>query len=583
MPVSRGCSAALCLAVCCCLTTPLWAQEPREVPTQVSRVALFKNGFGFFLRHGVLPDQPGPVQVSPLPAAAHGTLWLSWNPAVSLTDLAAVSSTLTDSRDALNLPELLRANVGKRVRLEFGGSPPETLEGVIKAYHRAQAPPPPSPYLSSALYTPLPREGVVEAYYRAQAPPPANPYLSSALYTPLPREGEVLLLQTSRELVAFYPTSVSRLRFLEDPILQVPSERQALALRGRLVQTTPGQQLTVSYLCKGITWAPSYVVDISAPDQALFTAKAEIINEIEDLDDVAVDLVTGFPTLQFADVITPLAKKQDLAGFLRALATGSDESRARREYSGAASQMAGGYGGGMGMPGSPAEPPSTPTYGAAQAGVTSEDLFLYPLAAVTLKKDAVGYYPLFSGQVAYQHLYLWDIPDYVTERGEYSAPQDAQPEIVWHSLRLVNGFAAPWTTAPAMIVQRGQLLGQSMLKYTPAGGEGLLRITQALGVKAEENELETAREVDAVHMHDSTYDRVTVTGTLKLHNYKAEAITVRLTKLLTGQVQSTSLEAQTEKLARGLVRNNPRSKLTWEIALDPDQEREITYVYQIII
>ena len=71
MPVSRGCSAALCLAVFCCLTTPLWAQEPREVPTQVERVALFKNGLGFFLRHGVLPDQPGPVQFSPLPAAAH--------------------------------------------------------------------------------------------------------------------------------------------------------------------------------------------------------------------------------------------------------------------------------------------------------------------------------------------------------------------------------------------------------------------------------------------------------------------------------------------------------------------------------
>jgi hypothetical protein len=47
--------------------------KPTEVQTRLKRVALFKNGFGFFVREGTLPEASeiallGPF-ASPLPAA----------------------------------------------------------------------------------------------------------------------------------------------------------------------------------------------------------------------------------------------------------------------------------------------------------------------------------------------------------------------------------------------------------------------------------------------------------------------------------------------------------------------------------
>jgi len=540
----------LCLAVTSLVVSallfPTAASAAQAVDTQIMRVALFKNGLGFFIRQGELPAQPGVVRIGPLPAATHGTLWLSYAAGVKFSNLAAQEEAVVEWRDALTLPELLQANLDKRVRLEFASEFRSSLEGVLKSYPRESEPPEVSPYM---------------AVGRSQVRRP---------------QAELLLIETDRGIVAIKPSTVDRIVFLEEPVDQFPEEIKHLALEGELTQTTAEQTIAVSYLAKGITWAPSYVVDISQPEEALLSAKAVILNEIEDLEEVQVDLVTGFPYLEFGDIITPLAKKEDLSAFLNALSRGASEGRQRREYAAVTQQV-------MWNVAEFAGAPPTPDYGTAAAGIVAEDLFLYPLEDVTLKKDEVGYYPLFTERIAYEHVYEWDIPDYVNESGYYERPREEQRQIVWHSLRLKNSTRVPWTTAPAETVQEGHILGQAMMHYTPAGGDTMLKITQALGIQAEETELETDREVGALTVHGYSYDRVTVEGTLRLRNFKDEAVTVKITKLVTGEVAASSPEAEVEKLAKGLRQVNPRSRLTWEISLDPGQEREVTYVYKVFI
>lgn len=529
------------------------AQTPRPVHTQVSRVALFKNGLGFFLRHGELPAEPGRVRIGPLPAAAHGTFWLSFDPSVKFSNLAAIEEKVPEQRDAVTIPELLRANVGKRVRLEFAGQPPSFLEGVIRHYSQPEF-------------------------------PQANPYMAGGPSTspqggPSRPSGEVVVVATDDGIAAVNSSIINRVVFLEEPTLRVAADTVSIALEGELTATAAEQPVAVSYLSKGITWVPSYVVDISQPNEALLSAKAEIINEIEDLDNVHVDLVTGFPYLQFGDIITPLAKKEDLSQFLTALGRGYSEGRRPPEYAGVAMQQRSD----LGARG-PSGPPPTPIYGSAAAGVSAEDLFLYPLDGVTLKRNSVGYYPLFTERVAYEHIYEWDIPDYVSQEDRYQErPAEEKREIVWHSLRLKNSTRVPWTTAPAETMQNGQILGQATLNYTPVGGETVLKITQALGIQAEETELETEREIEVVRRYGSSYDRVTIEGELRLKNFVAEKVTVRITKTLTGEVQTSAPEARVEKLAKGLRQENPRSRLTWQIVLESGEEKEISYVYTVLI
>lgn len=521
---------------------------PAPVDTQVSRVALFKNGLAFVIRHGELPAKAGEVRIGPLPAASHGTLWLSYDPATVLANLSSGEQNVVDMRDAISIPELLRANVGKKVKLIL--SPTDSLEGVIKAYQRAPKPEPPSPYLDSRMILP-------------------------------PPNAEVVIFQTDAGVIALNPSAVSRIAFLETPNLQIAQEGTLITLDGTLVKPAGNRSLTVSYLTKGLTWAPSYVIDISTPKTGMLTAKAEIINEVEDLKGVAVDLVTGYPFLQYADILSPLSRKENLTAFLNAMSSGASQDRQRREYS-AMTQMAL-----YNAPMATAAPSGPmPSYGSAQTGVSAEDLFLYPIEKVVLPKDHTGYYPLFSEKIAYEHVYEWDIPDYVNEdeSGYRQQQQEAQtPQVVWHSLRLRNTTKLPWTTAPAETMLNGQILGQAIMPYTAPGGETLVKITQAPSIDADQAELEVNREVNALQRYGWSYDRITVEGKLALHNYKAEAVTVKVTKTVTGEIATTTPTAKVDKLAKGLRAENPRSRLTWEIPLAPGAGVEIVYTYKVLI
>jgi hypothetical protein len=200
-----------------------------------------------------------------------------------------------------------------------------------------------------------------------------------------------------------------------------------------------------------------------------------------------------------------------------------------------------------------------------------------------LARGAVGYYPLFSEKIDYEHIYEWDVPDYMSDDSHYQRSDQPNPQIVWHSLRLTNSMKMPWTTAPAMTMQGGRLLGQAMLKYTPAGGQTMLKITQALGIKAEELELEVARTPVSERIRGTYYDLVTVSGTLQMRSHLDKQVTVKLTKTVSGEALEQSPEAEVKKLAAGLRRMNPRSRLTWEIEVKPGEDVEITYQYRVYV
>ena len=153
--------------------------------------------------------------------------------------------------------------------------------------------------------------------------------------------------------------------------------------------------------------------------------------------------------------------------------------------------------------------------------------------------------------------------------------------MVWHSIELTNTTEQPWTTAPAMTVKGGRVLGQDTMHFVPPGGSTLLRITQAISVDAQHNELEVERERGAAKFHGSTYDKVTIEGKLKITNHKAEPVTVRITKMITGEVVTAEADPEVVKLASGLRGVNPRSRLTWEVEVQPgaDDGAEVTYRY----
>jgi hypothetical protein len=523
-------------------------------PLNVQQVALFKNGLGFFIGQFACPADKASFQVALPVAPSHGTFWVSYPPDLALTSVVARQVESGQTLEAVTVAEMLRANPGKKVRLVIGD---KEVAGTIK-------------YVAETRNMPRP-----DPYQPGQRTAPAD-------YQPWqPQQASLLILDTENGELSLDPRAVTQAIFVDGGAERrfVARDKSAV-LSVQLKNPAPGQKLTVTFLAKGITWAPSYLVDITDSAKARLSAKALILNDACELKDATAQLVTGFPHLLFADIASPMALKEDLAQFLQALSQGQSERGRPGIMSNVMTQRA------QFAP-MPSEA-AMPAYSAAEAGQVAEDLFLYPAGQVNLAKNEVAYIPLFTEAVPYKHIYQWDIPDYVSQEDSYqyrSQPPGSTPELqeVWHSIRLTNSTKVPWTTAPGETVKNGTILGQDTLNYTPAGAQATLRITQAVGIKAEQREFETDRKRDAMQLYGEHFDRVTVRGELSVTSFQDKAVTMEITKTLSGDLKTAHPEAQIEKLATGLRRMNGLLKLTWTLDLPPAQKKDLTYTYEVYV
>ncbi len=528
-------------------------RPPSPEALDVQHVALFKNGLGFLVGQVECPADETSFEVALPTAPSHGTFWVSYARSLPLTSIVARQIDAGRTAEAVTILEILKANVGRTVRLAIGD---REITGVITHVAQGRRAPTPNPY--------QPGGRDVETSY-------VPPWQGVSLIT-LETEGGELSVNANAVTQVTFPDGKADRQFTEPG--------QSVALHVCLKSPAPGQKLTLSYLGKGLTWAPSYLVDISEGQTAHLSAKALIVNDACELKDVDMQLVTGFPHLQFADIASPIALKENLAQFLQALVRGQSE-RGRADITSNVMTQSVRYGGMR-------ERGPMPAYGAADAGTIAEDLFLYPVGLIHLGTNEVAYVPLFTETVPYKHIYQWDIPDFVDEEGQYrygrEQPDDADDrQVVWHSIRLTNTTKIPWTTAPGETVKDGVILGQDTLGYTPPKGQNTLRITQAVSVKAEQREFETDRKRDAAQLYGYHYDLVTVQGELSVSNFQDKAITLEITKMLSGEVQSMDPEAEIEKLATGLRRMNGLSTLTWTLELNAGEKKDVTYVYRVYV
>jgi hypothetical protein len=543
--------APIVLAVLACQGRADTTQVPPE-PLAIQQVSLFKNGLAFFTGQIACPAGAASFQVALPVAPCHGTFWISYPADLALAGAVAKQTDSTQLMDAVTIPEILQANPDRKVRLTVGD---RDVVGVIRYMARNRDAAERDPYMSSS---PLPY-----------------------LYRPLeqPQQSGLLIVETDAGELSIDPRGITQVIFLDGKAeRRLPRGGRSPMLHVQLKKPAPGVRMTVSFLAKGAAWAPSYRVDITDASTARISAKALVVNDACELKAVEMKLVTGFPHLQFADATSPLALQQNLAQFLHALSARRADPRGIDVTSNIMTQSVA-YNG-------PQDQSAMPAYGASEIGQVAEDLFLYPAGHLDLGTREVAYIPLFTESVPCKHIYQWDIPDYVNQQGvyEYSQRQAGpEEEEVWHSIRLTNTTGVPWTTAPGETVQNGVLLGQDTLRYTPRGAQNTLRITRAISVKAEQNEVETKRQRQAVMMYGSYFDLITVQGELSIVNFQDKPIDLEITKTLSGEKKTADPEAKIESLAVGLRRINGMLKLTWNLQLGPGEKKTVGYTYDVYV
>ncbi len=497
-------------------------QGPTLVEDHLTLASMFKNGYAVIVRE-IDVNASGKYLLQQIPQASLGTLWFSTSPNTKLTSVTNTLTESTSSTPAQSIADLLVLNIGKEVSLMLTDKS-DWVKGTLEVV-----------------------------------------------------TGNIVILKSGGQSMVVERASIRRVLSDQSLTSNQTSKTQQRGLRFEVESGGAGKIYMIS-LEKGMAWAPSYAVTLKSDSKLEIVAKATAINDLEDINGVETRFITGFPNMPFASVPDPLTMQGDLNQFINIISgVGAPDyrdaarGRAGEMMKNQAPAMSGDFGGSMQQ--------------SDLAGLQAEDLFFYRQPKVTLKKGERGYFVLFSTEAAYKELYTWDVNDYVSD-GVYrpiSSPDQIQD--VWHILQFNNTAKQPFSTGAATIFKDQQMIGQDMMRYAAVGGKAELRITKAMDVSADELEEEVSRERGALKdkYNNATHDLVTLKGTLTMTNHKPEAVDVRVRKVLTGEVDSTSPVGKVVKIAHGLRDVNSRAAVEWNESIGAGKSLTLTYTYKVYI
>lgn len=486
---------------------------------KIVAASLFKNGYAMVIRE--LEATGDKTTMVKIPVHSLGTLWFGTTDGLRLKSVLKTSREVSSASTASNLADFLRLNKGKRVSIEIlSYQVPTTVTGTV-----------------------------------------------------LDVMGEVLYLQSDNRRIAGYQISRLGAVTVESADGQTSSsEKRSEAI---LSFATEGKgKILIMGLEHGMTWSPGYAVELLDDKRLRFFAKSTVLNDLGDLENVNLKFVTGFPNVPWASVKEPLTSGDSLASFLSMIGSIGMPTTgfAGRRDAGVMNQMAN-----MPMPaemditGAPAE--------------TAEDLFFYSQPGVSMKTGDRAFFLLFQATAEYSHLYTLDIPNTINEVEQYDpSSRPAVPYDVWNTIRFKNTSGQPLTTAPASVFKNNEIMGQDTVAYTSKDAEVKVRMSKALDVSNDSSEEETARERGALKTTSyGVFDLVTISGTIAIQNRKGEAVPIRVTKSLVGEVSTASHSAKLTKTAKGLREVNPRTLIEWNTTIAPGASLKLSYTYKIYV
>lgn len=577
----------------CALQLPAATAEQNVPVTSVARlpvkeVTVFKDGHAFVAHEGKLPvNAAGEVVMDYLPTPVIGTFWAY--PAdrnAKLVSVTASQRRMSIERTALTLRELLEANVGAEASLtETNGLKyPVTILG-------------------------FPTRSAEELM--ATSPPNAGERL--------PQKGSLVLLKTAEGTKALPVDRIQDVTFKGAPAAKSAQEefRNFLTLRMDWGNRKPAKDAEVGvglvYLQKGIRWIPSYRVDLDGKGKAHIRLQATLLNELTDLDDVTVQLVIGVPTFYFKETLDPMAL-QESAAQLSAFFQG-EPGRAGRSsvlaanFSNAIMTQAarmGDYRAESGPAGGSG--PDLPE------GTKNEDLFVFTLKNISLKKGARMVVPVAEYEVTYEDVFVLDLPfapppemarNMNTQQHAELAKLFNAPKVM-HKARLNNKSAQPFTTAPALVLREGRVISQGLMTYTAIGASTDLALTTAVDIQVKKTDSETKRTPNAFQHNGDQYMRVDLKGTIRLTNRRGQPLAVEVTRHVLGHVDAAERDGKVEMsnafesrdhLPVGDYESGPYywwnwiswpwwwhqvngvGRVTWELKLDQGQQTELGYTW----
>ena len=521
------------------------------IGSRITSIGLFKNGLAVVRRQVLLPGN-GTYEITGLPEPVHGTFWIESDARIETRVTSReVEMPLSDASGA----DLQGDLAGKNVTINLRQGDISTLRGRVVRSKPARG---------------------SEAWSRAFEPPVYNHWTwsgGSQPRNPATPYRRFLILETEQGQTYVDTSLIASLR-VDGSTSTVRRRRPVVLLTAHGVKRKP-TTVTVSYLTKGLAWAPSYRVDISDKKSLKLEQKAVIKNELEDLDDVEIQLISGFPSVEFSHVLSPLSPRTDWANFFRQL-----NQRPGQSGQSVVTQNVATYGG------------ASPT-GAGDSSIVpggeGVDLHYHSIGKRSLLEGDSLIILVSAGRSEYERVVEWIVPDTRDANGRYIDDWRRQqnPEqfedVAWDAVCFRNPLDFPMTTGPAMIVTNSHFNGQCTSPWVNRGEETTLRITKALSVRTNSTEQEEPGEREIVEIGGRRYRNPIVKGDLLACNHRKEKITLIIRRRFSGKLIAADGSPENVLREEGVYSVNPRHELTWTITLKPGEERTLEYRYSVLV
>jgi hypothetical protein len=501
--------------------------EEKTAQSKIVSVGLFKNGL-VVVKREVSVAGPGTYKLDKVPDAVHGTFWVESNAEIEAAMQLREIDVPAHKAGPLSLQDEL---AGRKVTLHLKGGKVAPVNGTVIRFERRDD-----------EDAPAPRRFLVLKTARGRT------YVDT---------GEVASVEVEGD---------------NDTVKQ----RKAVLLL-TVAKSDKRPKVHLSYLTTGLSWAPSYRIDITDPKSLAIEQGTVVRNEMADLKEAEVFLISGYPGVAFGHVLSPLSSKTNWANFFRQLSRRDgafDPTLTNWTANTVVVQQA---------------VRSTALPGLDLSAIpTGEgvDLHYQGIGKRALKKGNALALSLAKAKANYERIVEWTIPDNRDEYGRYVARGRNEDDNPWDALRFKNPFPFPMTTAPAMVVAGGKFNGQSTSYFVNPGEENVVRVTRALSIRTravetEEQNRKGNREI--VYVGGREYRKGQVAGEVTVSNHRKETVKLVIRRRFSGELISADGNPRTVLREEGVWSVNRRNDLIWTVTLAPGEEKRLTYHYSVLV
>ncbi|OFX44237.1 MAG: hypothetical protein A2046_07705 [Bacteroidetes bacterium GWA2_30_7] len=490
----------------------------------MKKISLFKNSTCLVSKEGQLKVKDGSLTL-PIPASAlYGTFWIGSAKENSLKSIVFKTDTLKTSTTAKYTDQIIRANIGSDaiLTLQSGEKNEKNISGKILSY--------------------IPESGLVKI-----------------------KEESGKITYINYQKIEYLSFSSDNSKFMNDSITRTA--------KLNFEKSSENASLMEYYLQQGMNWIPSYFLKITNDKEARLEMKATIENYAEDITDVEAEVVVGAPQLYYGQMLDPVTYNY-ITQASSTYSTLSYIDNNMLSNSLAQVQTASPYG-------RAADGDSYYTSSYTTEGEKNNDLYYYNLGKISLPKNSKGIFPVFASTLGYKDIYKAEITDKVNYASNMYCNTNEDNCDVYHSIELKNSTNFPFTTACVMVVtEKGQFMAQDQLKYTPTGAVSVIKLSKAIDVVMKNSEEEVTRVDNYKKIGKTTYNKVTIRGTITVENLQPKQVAIDVIKHVNGSVTNNGDSKVKKQKTYNSV--NPYSDMNWTVALNSGEKKTLTYEYEVL-